>query len=413
MTEEQESSGVPQGSSSLVAYLRTIDWTAELEASRLLSVAYTSACRALLGPDDEQADGGKNFKKKSAWRKLARHFRINTRVVSHVAEERHNPDYCLVDGATAEVLQEGREEVIATVVVEATAPWGQRMEAIGVCSTHEKRYHWPGPFAKAFADTLATAETRATNRAISNLIAAGEVSHEEVEGTTGTEAAPAAMRTVAEMLDRMVPPCPKCHGRMWDNRKENDVRAAHGESLRPDWKCRSKECTGRYWRGEWPKKEDGQPGVTQPTAEEEPSTLIAGQEPTGGRETDDYTGTVAKTEPAGVWSVPTLDTKMTWGPPELHGRTLRDLLDPLSIGVAARRDWFLRNTEKAPEPWREVIACAIILLNTGLGGKVEKAYRAAKHDALTGLRRDTSDIAGGGDDNGTPWDDDTSSEGYR
>jgi hypothetical protein len=42
--------------------------------------------------------------------------------------------------------------------------------------------------------------------------------------------------------------CPKCGGRCFDNRAENDARAARGEKLRPDWKCRARECDGVIWR---------------------------------------------------------------------------------------------------------------------------------------------------------------------
>jgi hypothetical protein len=62
-----------------------------------------------------------------------------------------------------------------------------------------------------------------------------------------------AQRTAAQAVRTEVPPanepvCPKCSGRLWDNRKENDVRELKGEKLRPDWKCRDKECDGVIWR---------------------------------------------------------------------------------------------------------------------------------------------------------------------
>lgn len=43
--------------------------------------------------------------------------------------------------------------------------------------------------------------------------------------------------------------CPNCHGPMWDNRAENDRRAASGDKLQPDWKCRDKDGCGHViWR---------------------------------------------------------------------------------------------------------------------------------------------------------------------
>lgn len=42
--------------------------------------------------------------------------------------------------------------------------------------------------------------------------------------------------------------CPKCGGVCYDNRAENDARLAKGEKLRPDWKCKDKNCDGVRWR---------------------------------------------------------------------------------------------------------------------------------------------------------------------
>lgn len=42
--------------------------------------------------------------------------------------------------------------------------------------------------------------------------------------------------------------CPKCGGLTYDNRAENDGRLAKGEKMRPDFKCKKKECDGVVWR---------------------------------------------------------------------------------------------------------------------------------------------------------------------
>lgn len=42
--------------------------------------------------------------------------------------------------------------------------------------------------------------------------------------------------------------CPKCSGSMYDNREENNARIARGEKMRPDWKCKDKNCDGVVWR---------------------------------------------------------------------------------------------------------------------------------------------------------------------
>lgn len=71
-------------------------------------------------------------------------------------------------------------------------------------------------------------------------------------------AAPAKQPTPSAPIDERAPldepssqpepSCPKCQGKMFDNRAENDERAARGEKLRPDWKCRSRTCDGVIWR---------------------------------------------------------------------------------------------------------------------------------------------------------------------
>ena len=245
------------GLASMADFMSGVNLTQQLAAARQMADMYNQACAALVGKDDQQEDGDRVFKKKSAWRKLARFFSISTRVVSSQTTEVENADYTLVDRDSGELLQEGRTELIATVTVEAYAPWGQRMEAIGTCSTHERRFHWPNGFQKRWADCLATAETRATNRAVSNLIAAGEVSAEEMEGALH-DGDPASVATGKPREPREPreprPECPKCGKGMYDNRKENDKRAAAGDKLRPEYKCKDKGCDGIYWPGQWPPK---------------------------------------------------------------------------------------------------------------------------------------------------------------
>lgn len=48
--------------------------------------------------------------------------------------------------------------------------------------------------------------------------------------------------------------CPKCGGKCYDNRAENDQRAARGEKLRPDFACRDRACNGVIWRPDGKKK---------------------------------------------------------------------------------------------------------------------------------------------------------------
>jgi hypothetical protein len=157
-------------------YLTHLSGTKALQEQQQLAGAYDAACKSLIGPNDVQKDGNRDFKKKSAWRKLARHFGISTEVVRQ--QERYMAPE---DGAGAAPI------FIATVVVRANAPWGQSAESVGACATDEET----GRRTITIADAIATAETRATNRAISNLIAMGEVSAEEMsKGERAPEARP-------------------------------------------------------------------------------------------------------------------------------------------------------------------------------------------------------------------------------
>lgn len=173
---------VPAKPFEMHAYLAAVANDGAIEAQQQLVIAYDRAVRALVGPNDVQRDGGREFKKKSAWRKLARYFGISTTIVR---EETHTDT-------------EGH--IVSTVIVRATAPWGQHAEAIAKCSTREKRFGKDR--SKADHDCPATAQTRASNRAVSDLIAAGEVSAEEMEfgevsqAQTGHQAARAPRPTL-------------------------------------------------------------------------------------------------------------------------------------------------------------------------------------------------------------------------
>ena len=57
---------------------------------------------------------------------------------------------------------------------------------------------------------------------------------------------PQAMQAAARGGQTAEPSCPKCNGRMWDNREKKTNPKA------PDYKCRDKACDGLYWPGAWP-----------------------------------------------------------------------------------------------------------------------------------------------------------------
>lgn len=142
---------------------------------------YTALCGRLLTPEDHQRIGNKNFRKKSAWRKLAVAFGVTCEIRDRSYE------------------REGRQILRAEVVVRATAPNGRFMDGLGACDLYEKccppnckrrRYNdhtcctedCPGTvhFSNPQHDIPATAATRATNRACADLFGMGEVSAEEI-----------------------------------------------------------------------------------------------------------------------------------------------------------------------------------------------------------------------------------------
>jgi hypothetical protein len=126
--------------------------------------AYQAMVSAILdGGTDYQKIGDKSFKKKSAWRKLATAFNLSVEVISEVRKEY--------------LLGTPDKYFVVEVTAKATAMNGRSMTGLGSCASNERG------FAHVEHDVRATAETRAKNRAISDLIGAGEVSAEEMEGT--------------------------------------------------------------------------------------------------------------------------------------------------------------------------------------------------------------------------------------
>lgn len=211
-----------------------------------LSAAYDKLAAALLSKNDYIEAEGRVFKKKSAWKKLGRAFNVSVQLVEKT------------DNAWSGYDEAGVPHFRADVVMRAVAPWGQHTEAVASCSTRESRFYTSGPAcpkcggpmwdnlprpgepkwktkaraegrlpdfecrdknckgslaaeeitpgtkpnpiarAKAEHDCYATAQTRASNRAISDLIAAGEVSAEEMQALHEPEHEPDAIPSQEE-----------------------------------------------------------------------------------------------------------------------------------------------------------------------------------------------------------------------
>jgi len=135
--------------------------------------AYQDTCRAILTRDDTQRVGDREFTTRSGFQKLAAAYGVSTEIVR-------------VDVNWEEVWEDSErfEVMIARAVVRAIHPSGRHAEGDGACSSREKRFRKGDE--KMDHSLPATAVTRATNRAVSNLVAFGTVSAEEVEGSLGT-----------------------------------------------------------------------------------------------------------------------------------------------------------------------------------------------------------------------------------
>jgi len=127
----------------------------DIEAIADLYDKYDEIKSKIITSDDMVKIQGKNFTKKSGWRKIATAFSISDEIISKERDE-------LEDGG-----------VKWTVEVVASAPNGRESQGIGMCSSDERDND------RKEHDILATAHTRAKNRAISDLLG-GEVSAEEM-----------------------------------------------------------------------------------------------------------------------------------------------------------------------------------------------------------------------------------------
>ena len=147
--------------------------------------AYQKITEMMLDESDYQNIQGKAFKKKSAWRKYARAFNITTEII----------DKDIVKSEKTGAVRE------ASFVVRATLPTGRYADGWGNCSRQE------GNKAHPNHDIPATAMTRATNRAIADLIGAGEVTAEEIQAEMKLEArerARSKLKKKAKVVDAEV-----------------------------------------------------------------------------------------------------------------------------------------------------------------------------------------------------------------
>jgi hypothetical protein len=123
-------------------------------------VKFQALTAAMLVADDwQKIAGGKDFVKRSGVQKIATGYALSCDVLEEEVIERN----------------ERGEPIRARAKVRVTHPAGRHWDGTGRCSTTERG------FSKAEHDVTATAVTRATNRAVLNLVGFGQVSAEEVD----------------------------------------------------------------------------------------------------------------------------------------------------------------------------------------------------------------------------------------
>lgn len=112
--------------------------------------------KRLLTTDDYQTISGKKFITKSGFRKIAVAFNLSDRIIE---SERINRD---------------DDSFYWRIVVEIEADNGRRSTGVAICDSKERK------FAHVEHDVFATCHTRAKNRAISDMVAGGVASAEEM-----------------------------------------------------------------------------------------------------------------------------------------------------------------------------------------------------------------------------------------
>lgn len=129
---------------------------------------------AIMTPADYQTYNGVKRPNKSFVKKVQRHYQLSVSITRCERQDLGDGDYGYL------------------VTARASAPNGYFVEATGGCSTTEKRFQNAEAKKRAFHDIIGTAETRATNRAVLNLIGGGIVTAEEVnKGERQTKQTPA------------------------------------------------------------------------------------------------------------------------------------------------------------------------------------------------------------------------------
>lgn len=147
---------------------------------------YIAIVDAVLSPDDYSKIGNKQYKRKSGWRKLAKVFAVGDEIVNveTIRDSYGRPTFAAFQvkaidptgRSTIGYHEAHLSEKCCPTIYGDTCPKA-RWDNHDCCRTSCTGYvHWSLP-----GNLPATAHTRAKNRAIADLIGAGEVSAEEME----------------------------------------------------------------------------------------------------------------------------------------------------------------------------------------------------------------------------------------
>jgi hypothetical protein len=335
-----------------------------IKEQQQLSAAYDRACHALIGPNDIQVDGGREFKKKSAWRKLQRHFTISTAVVSVIEK--------FVQNDASESI------FVAIVTVRAMAPWGQYAEAVGACATDEEL----GQRVITIADALATAETRATNRSVSNLIAMGEVSAEEIQKGNGSARGNTDMkRAEKDPGDFRIPFGPSKNKKLSEMETEDLGGALDWAIEKNKFAEFQKAAKAELDRRANPPKKEEPPAAAAPAAKKEPPPQIDPLTPPAGSSTSHTVPAPGKVSDA-------LDpTSM-----RAYYERIRKALESTAISAETRELYADDNVNKFKGPGRHSIDWWANKLEAIAAMGRSPETRATPNDVGTGLNKQLDDL---------------------
>ena len=137
-----------------------------MNAYQEITAAFLDASDWIGAPGEDQS-----FVKRSGWRKIANAYGVSTEIIGQNIDR-----------------DESGEPIRSHAKVRATNRVGRFADGDGGCGVNEPRFRNVTGRQKIEHDLPATAVTRATNRAISNLVGFGQVSAEEVDADVRADA---------------------------------------------------------------------------------------------------------------------------------------------------------------------------------------------------------------------------------